>query len=327
MIDLIKQNLNNIIERIENIYKINKVKSLFDKFGNLEELRKIEEYMDKLKQNILQTLDDLKNYNISILGNIFLKQEIDNDLFNKINSINFNLDEIQSFNTQLENINNVFSQYYDVSYNLIKEEIKQRGEIKDENGFVFINYNEIDPEIFKKLFSARFELLVSIFKDFPDYQLKEIVIEKAQIADKFKDILTDNPKWFLKQKGGEIPNKDKLVEIMEELNKLKNNFIKINVLSSEIILYFLLIRSIRIEGFHYERIDRFISYDDILKFRDTVFNELKIYETDIFKNRINKIIECVLNNMDKLQKDHIDIYKSNNIDLVILSVLIKREKN
>jgi hypothetical protein len=333
MIELIKNNIDNIKLRIENIYKIKKIKSLFETFGDINIILGIKETIDKIKEQIEENINKTKNYNIGLLEKIFFNKEISKEEYSEITNINFKINDIKKINEIMENNINQFKVYYKLDLKKIEEYNKNiRGEFKDENNIVYIYEDEI-AEADRKIQIHKFELLSKIFinNDYPDYELKEVVIEKGKLIERIRDLfkldIDGEEKWYYEQKGGSSYEeiRKELEELKEELRKIENNFIELNVLTSELVLYLLLIRSIRIYKFNsFERIERYITYDDLLKFRDIYFENLKISDTDIFKNRISQLLDCIINNMEKTDKNNIDVYKSNNIDLVILSVLIKK---
>lgn len=338
----INNHLENIIYRLANVYDIEKYNKLFINYGNINNIKELQEILDKLNLNI--------NSETMYFSKIFNKSENSlNNLENILNSIknekDFNLKNIENNSTKYEEINkNILTKinneitpiikFFKVKINDLQNLINNYKLIEDsfilkENDFVYQN-NNIDDGIFSQKY-----LVERIFEKI---NINEIYKINEELAGVNNDLLTkfniaSGNDWFKikNQIGGDMINFTKTMFIyLEAITNLKQVYSELmlkiteyNKLAIEWILFLLLVKELHKKIIAGKKIKRFLDKDDVnlflLKIR---IKELIILENDILLFRIKKILEKMKKDFETKKVMYLDIYQSNHQLELLLMVMI-----
>jgi hypothetical protein len=336
----IKGHIDNIINRINNVYNLDKYDKLFNEYGNIKDIESLKELINKL--NIENEIEQIKSLKI-------------NDIYNKVDmdSLNLerttNLSKIELMNN-LEN-KNIDSVGYERIINLISDRIKVINRI---TGDLEKIKNQINIKIIEM--KAKSEIIIKetdykiveskstdtneieIEKIFEKYNIREIYKISEELGKIKDEILLSfdltNKNWYKKQKGGNniIDYNKANYNYLESITKLKKIYSDIlesykeyNKLSAEFILYLLLILELykKIEN-EPNKVNRYISLNDITIYKSQIKN-YKIFENDIFIKRVNKILETIEKVLRERNNKFIDLYESNNqIEIFLLDMIMNK---
>jgi hypothetical protein len=336
----INRHIDNIIQRINNVYNLGKYEKLFNEYGNYKDIASLNDLLKKL--NIYEELESNKQVKI-------------NEIYKNTDLKNLDLEKITNLsNIKLQNnLNdkNINSEGYERIIKIINERIKEINIVSDDlkkiRDRINLKINEMkikseinlkDTDIILKREKSEEKIVIDIEELFQIYNIGEIYKINEEMKNIKDEILENfdisNKNWFKKQKaGGNILEYNNInYKYLESITTLKEVFSDIllkykeyNKLSAEFILYLLLILELyKIIENKPDKLNRYISKDEIIIYKSQIKN-YKIFDNDIFMNRVNKLLNFIEKLLKEKNMKYIDLFESRNIiEIYILDMIMNK---